>query len=175
MSIRPVAAFVVAPFLLLTSGVLDGIAEAQQSLERTRYSTLVDWTVTTYRSDAQAFLRCSAERHYDNGLALTVSRNTSGYVLGFTSSDWPYEDRSTHSVSVGVDSGASQAFAGRVRLLTSGPIVFVDLEADSPIIPAIAKGRMLQVESPETNLDFDLTGSAAAVSSLLSCHRDGAE
>ena len=60
-------------------------------------------------------------------------------------------------------------------MLPVGPTVFVDLEADSSVVPALSVGRMLFVDSPETSLEFDLTGSAAAVRSMVQCHRDAIE
>jgi len=164
-----------AQFTVLSAAVLLSMPGNAQPPERTPYSAPPNWTVTTYRAaDTQAFLRCSAERHYDGGLALTVAKNNMGtFVLGFTSSDWAYEDRSTHPVVIKIDSNEEISFSGRVRRLGSGPIVFVDLEPTSSVIPAISAGRVLQVSSAETSVEFQLTGSAAAVASLEQCHRDG--
>ena len=164
--------------LLTVFGVLtaflSSIASAQAP-ERTRYSDLPDWTVTTYRTaETEAFLRCSAERDYEGNLTLTVAKNSAGkYVLGFTSSAWPYEDRSTHSVSVRIDTNEEISMPGRVRLIPPGPIVFVDLEEGSSVIAAISAGAILNVSSGETALEFRLAGSEAALASLELCHRDG--
>jgi hypothetical protein len=148
-----------------------------QNVERIPYWAPQNWTVTTYRSeDSKEFLRCSAERHYDNGTALTVAKNNAGnIVLGFTSSNWTYEDRSTHDISIRIDSGEQMSFPGRVRVLPSGPIVFVDLEYTNPVVPTLSTGRMLNVSSPETTLEFELTGSASAVASVDQCHLEGTQ
>ena len=163
-----------AIFLAVAMFSFSGNAQAPA---RTPYSALPNWSVTTYRAgDTNAFLRCSAERHYDDGLTLTIAKNAAGkFVLGFTSPEWTYEDRSSHSVSVRIDSGEETSLQGRVRLLPSGPIVFVDIAADSTIVGSIAAGEVLHVNSDETSLSFELSGSAAAVSSTNECHRDGTD
>ena len=162
--------FVVMTAMLSASG-------AAQNFERTPYWAPENWTVTTYRAgDSREFLRCSAERHYGDGLALTIAKASAGnIVLGFTSPRWPYEDRSIHDIELRIDTGERMSFSGRVRVLPSGPIVFVDLEPTSHVIPAISTGRQLNVSSPEIALAIDLTGSAAAVASVDQCHRDGSE
>lgn len=167
----------IAPCVFLLAVVLLSTPSSAQDIERTPYWAPANWTVTTYRSaESKAFLRCSAERHYDNGLALTVAKNNAGnIVLGFTSSNWTYDDRSTHDVSIQIDSGEQMSFPGRARVLPSGPIVFVDLEHTNPIVAVISSGRSLHVSSPETTLEFELTGSAAAVASMDQCHLDGSQ
>ncbi len=161
--------------VLVFAAVLLSASSNAQGIQRTPYWAPADWTVTTYRAaESNEFLRCSAERHYDDGLALTVAKNSAGnIVLGFTSPKWTYEDRSTHDVVVRIDSGVQMSFPGRARVLPSGPIVFVDLEPTGTIVPFISTGRSLRVSSGETALEFDLTGSAAAVASVDQCHRDG--
>ncbi len=168
---RQIELLIVFGFLTI---FLSSLASAQAP-DRTRYSDLPDWTVTTYRAaDTGAFLRCSAERHYEGNLTLTVAKNSAGkYVLGFTSSAWPYEDRSTHSVSVQIDTNEETSMPGRVRLIPPGPIVFVDLEDDRSFVVAISDGAVLQVSSGDTVLKFSLTGSAAALATLEFCHQDG--
>jgi len=177
MSIKTPNNILLARFVIVTVAALLCIPANAQAPERTPYSAPPDWTVTTYRAaDTKVFLRCSAERHYDDGLTLTIAKTNAGkFVLGFTSSDWTYEDRSTQPVSIQIDSGEETSLSGRVRLLPSGPIVFVDIEADSTVISAISAGNVLFVNSGETSLDFDLSGSAVAVSSTEQCHRDGSD
>ena len=66
------------------------IAHAQMPFERIPYSEMGGWTVTEYKdNNSKAFLRCSLERHYGNDHNLTVARNLTGFVLGFTSKEWP--------------------------------------------------------------------------------------
>ena len=177
MSIQRSIQYYCAQFAIILIPALLSVPSNAQAPERTPYSAPLDWTVTTYRAaGTKAFLRCSAERHYDNGLALTVAKNNTGmFVLGFTSSEWAYEDGSTHVISIRIDSGDEMALPGRVRLLPSGPIVFVDLEPTSSVVPAISAGMVLHVSSTETALEFGLAGSAAAISSVDQCHRDGSE
>jgi hypothetical protein len=172
-SIRPY----LAHFAIVASFTLLGVAGNAQAPQRSPYSAPAGWTVSTYRApETMAFLRCSAERHYDDGLTLTVAKNNAGnLVLGFTSAAWTYEDRSTHAVSVRIDSANATSLPGRVRLLPVGPIVFVDLAPGSAIIPALSSGMTLYVRSAETALEFGLTGSAAAIASMQQCHRDGTE
>ena len=172
---RPTSLFLVQAAIVTLAAILSMPGNAQAPA-RTPYSTPPGWSVSTYRSAASgAFLRCSAERHYDHGLTLTVAINSAGkFVLGFTSAEWAYEDRSTHPVSIRVDSGEEMSVPGRVRVLpVFGPIVFVDLEMDSAIVPALSAGNVLYVNSAETSLEFDLSGSAAAISDAARCHRDG--
>jgi hypothetical protein len=161
--------------LVLIIAILSFPSNAQAPA-RTPYAAPGDWTVTTYRAgDTGAFLRCSAERHYE-AQALTVAKNAAGkFVLGFTSKEWTFEDRSTHPISVRVDSGAEVMLSGRVRLLPSGPIVFVDIEMDSAVIAEISAGNSLQVSSEETSLAMDLAGSAAAIASTNQCHVDASD
>jgi hypothetical protein len=133
--------------------------------------------VTTYRAgDSGEFLRCSAERHFDDGQTLTIAINGTGnLVLGFTSDKWIYEDRSTHPVSVRVDSGEETPLSGRVRILPVGPIVFVDLDPDSTVIAELSAGDTLYVSSSETNMVMDLTGSAAAIAGTNQCYADATD
>jgi hypothetical protein len=160
--------------VLASVAIMYGSPGSAQAPDRVRYAELPDWTVTTYRAaESKALLRCSAERHYDNGLTLTVAKNAAGkYVLGFTSSEWPYEDRSTHPVSMRIDSGDETLLPGRARLLPTGPIVFVDVQNHRIVIPAISAGNRLHVSSGKIDLEFGLAGSAAALVSLDLCHRD---
>jgi hypothetical protein len=161
--------------LVLIIAILSFPSNAQAPA-RTPYAAPGDWTVTTYRAgDTGAFLRCSAERHYE-AQALTVAKNAAGkFVLGFTSNEWTFEDRSTHPISVRIDSGEEVMLSGRVRLLPSGPIVFVDIEMDSAVIAEISAGSSLQVISGETSLVMDLAGSAAAIASTNQCHVDASD
>jgi hypothetical protein len=147
-----------------------------QAPARTPYSTPGNWTVTIYRAgDTGAFLRCSAERHYADQ-ALTIAKNAAGkFVLGFTSKEWAFEDRSTHPISVRVDSLEEVTLSGRVRILPSGPIVFVDIDMDSTIIAEISAGNALYVSSGETALVMDLAGSAAAIAGTNQCHQDASD
>ena len=158
-------------FISVTMLSIPGHAQAPA---RTPYSAPGNWTVTTYRAgDTGVFLRCSAERHYEDGQTLTIAINGAGnFVLGFTSDKWTYADRSTHPVSIRVDSSGEVPLSGRVRILPVGPIVFVDLEMDSSVITEISAGRILQVTSADTVLNFNLAGSAAAISSANQCHLD---
>ena len=171
---QPISLFLAQSAIFLVTAML-AVPSNAQAPARTPYSAPPGWSVTTYRAaETQAFLRCSAERHYNDGMTLTIAKtNTGKFVLGFTSPAWTYEDRSTHVVSIRVDSGEEMSLPGRVRLLPSGPIVFVDMEADSSVIPAISAGKVLYVNSAETALEFALTGSAVAVSNTAQCHRDG--
>ncbi len=174
---RPTS-LILAPAAIVAVAAILSLSSNAQAPERTPYSTPPGWSVSTYRSAASgAFLRCSAERHYDHGLTLTVAINSAGkFVLGFTSAEWTYEDRSTHPVSIRVDSSEEMSVPGRVRVLpVFGPIVFVDLDMDmdSAIVPALSAGSVLYVNSAETSLEFDLSGSAAAISDAARCHRDG--
>jgi len=173
---RPIHLFLAQCALSLVA-VVFSIQGNAQAPARTPYSAPGNWTVTTYRAgDSGAFLRCSAERHYGGGFALTIARNAAGkFVLGFTSDDWTYEDRSTHPVSVRIDSGEETLLPGRVRLLPSGPIVFVDIETDSSVITEISAGNILHVHSAETALEFELAGSAAAVESTNRCYQDASD
>lgn len=176
MMINRQAKMLVVQLALALIIVIHSSPGSAQAPDRTPYADLPDWTVTTYRAaETKAFQRCSAERHYEDGLTLTIAKNAAGkYVLGFTSSAWPYEDRSTHSISIKIDSGEELSMPGRVRLLPVGPIVFLDLDDNSSVISSLSAGANLHVRSDLTVLKFDLTGSAAAVSNLESCHRDGA-
>ena len=146
-----------------------------QSFERIPYSAPPDWTVTTYRSsDSGAFLRCSAERHYDDGNTLTVAKNAAGkFVLGFTSDAWEFEDRATPGVNLQVDAGQSYSMPGRVRLLPSGPMLFVDIDPATTIIDELSKGGRVHVSSGGNSLTLNLRGSAAAMASANQCQRDG--
>ena len=166
-----------ARLAILTITVLLAAPGNTQAPERTPYSAPAGWTVTTYRAaNSRAFLRCSAERHYDDGSALTIAKNNAAnIVLGFTSTEWPFEDGSTQTVLLRIDSGEERRLPGRVRILPSGPIVFVDLVSTSAMVPAIRKGTTLQVSSGGTTLTFGLTGSAAAIASVDRCHRDGSQ
>lgn len=169
---RPVRLFLAQSMIVLSVTMLS-IPGYAQAPARTPYSAPGNWTVTTYRAgDTGAFLRCSAERHYE-AQTLTVAKNAAGmFVLGFTSNEWTFEDRSTHSVSIRVDSGDAASMPGRVRILPVGPIVFVDLEMDSSVITKISAGSILQVTSADTVLNFNLAGSAAAILSTNQCHLD---
>jgi len=162
--------------LIVLSAAMLSISSNAQAPARTPYSAPGDWTVTTYRAgDTGAFLRCSAERHYE-AQALTVAKNAAGkFVLGFTSNEWTFEDRSIHPISVRVDSGDEVALSGRVRILPSGPIVFVDIEEDSGVIASLSAGNALHVSSGETSLVMNLAGSAAAIASTNQCHIDASE
>lgn len=146
-----------------------------QSFERIPYSAPPHWTVTTYRSsDSGAFLRCSAERHYDDGNTLTVARNAEGkFVLGFTSAAWSFEDSVMPEVSMQVDTYQPVSMTGRARVLPSGPILFVDIDPSTTIIDELSKGSRVIVSSGETSLTLDLLGSAAAIASTDQCQRDG--
>ena len=168
--------FFLTQFVIVLSATMLSISSNAQAPARTPYSTPGDWSVTTYRAgDTGAFLRCSAERHYAEQ-ALTVAKNAAGkFVPGFTSEEWTFEDRSTHPISVRVDSGEEGTLSGRVRLLPSGPIVFVDIDMGSSIIAEISAGHSLHISSGETALVMDLAGSAAAVASTNQCHQDASD
>ena len=159
----------------LVAAAIINVPANSQAPARTPYSASGEWTVTTYRAgDTGAFLRCSAERHYA-AQTLTIAKNAAGmFVLGFTSDEWTFEDRSTHQVSIRVDSGDAVSMPGRVRILSVGPIVFVDLELESTVVAEIVAGNALYVSSAETALAMDLTGSAVAIASTNQCHRDAA-
>jgi len=163
-------------FLIVLSTAMLSISSNAQAPARTPYSAPGDWTVTTYRAgDTGAFLRCSAERHYE-AQALTVAKNAAGkFVLGFTSNEWTFEDRSTHPITVRVDSGDEVALSGRVRILPSGPIVFVDIEEGSGVIAKLSAGYSLHINAGEVSLTMDLAGSAAAIASTNQCHIDATE
>jgi hypothetical protein len=158
--------------ILAIAMATDAIA---QSFERIPYSAPTDWTVTTYKSrDTGAFLRCSAERHYDNGETLTIAKNAAGmFVLGFTSDKWEFEDRATTEVEIQVDTGQAISLAGRGRLLPSGPMLFVDADPTTSIIDDLSKGNRLAVGSGETSLTLNLVGSSAAIAGVNQCHLDG--
>ena len=165
-----------AQFALVFVAVLLSSSGNAQAPARTPYAAPGDWTVTTYRAgDSGAFLRCSAERHYE-AQALTVARNAAGkFVLGFTSNEWTFEDRSTHPISIRVDSGEEVTLSGRVRLLPSGPIVFVDVDMGSSVIAEISAGNTLHISSAETSLTMDLAGSRTAIASTNQCHVDASD
>jgi hypothetical protein len=151
-------------------------AAIAQSFERIPYSAPPDWTVTTYRSkETGAFLRCSAERHYDDGNALTVARTAEGKsVLGFTSSAWAFDDRETTEVRLQVDANMPMSTTGRGRLLPSGPMLFVDVDPASGVMAELSNGSLLLVTSGETTLRLSLRGSAAAIAGVNQCRIDGA-
>lgn len=161
--------------LLAVTAMAISAAAWPQGFERTPFAAPDDWTVTTYRAaDTKSFLRCSAERHYDDGPALTVARTADGkYVLGVTSALWQFEDRSTHEFEVTVDAGDANMVTGRVRLLPSGPMIFVDVDLGSSLIAEISAGNTLTVSSGEVSIDMNLKGSAAALSSLEACQVAG--
>jgi len=146
-----------------------------QSFERIPYSAPQDWTVTTYRSiDSGAFLRCSAERHYENGETLTVARNAAGkFVLGFTSGSWTFEDQDATEVSVQVDDNEALSTSGRGRRLPTGPMLFVDVDPESTVIDELSAGNQLRVTSGNTTLTMSLRGAAAAVAGVIQCQSDG--
>lgn len=165
-----------ACFLVILAAVVSALSYAQAPV-RTSYSAPGDWTVTTYRAgDTGAFLRCSAERHYEDGQTLTIAINSAGkYVLGFTSDKWTYEDRSTHPVSIRVDSNREQTMPGRVRILPVGPMVFLDLDTNSTVIAQMSAGNSLHVNSADTSFSMSLAGSAATVASARQCYLDASE
>ena len=145
-----------------------------QNIDRVLFKETPGWTITTYRAkDSKEFLRCSAERHYDNGTALTIARTVPRYTLAFTSTSWPFEDKSMHLVSAHVDASEILSVEGRVRLLNSGPIIFMSVESGDAIIPKLSKGKMLHVHAEQTSVDFDLTGSADVMMGLDECWRAG--
>jgi hypothetical protein len=148
-----------------------------QSFERIPYSAPADWTVTTYRSkDSGAFLRCSAERHYEDGTTLTVARNAEGnFVLGFTSGSWTFEDQETTGVRVQVDANEVLSTTGRGRRLPTGPMLFVDVDAGTTAIDELSKGNQLRVTTGGTTLTMSLHGSAAAIASVIQCQSDGTD
>jgi len=173
---KPNRVFIAQCVFVLMAAMLSFLSHAQAPA-RTPYSAPGDWTVTTYRAgDTGAFLRCSAERHYDDGQTLTIAINGAGkFVLGFTSDQWTYEDRSTHPVSIRVDSGDEASMPGRIRILPVGPIVFVDIDSNSSIIAEISAGNVLHVSSAETSLEMNLAGSAAAIADTNQCHANAAD
>jgi hypothetical protein len=145
-----------------------------QNFERTPFTEVSGWTITTYRAkDTGEFLRCSAEMHYANKTALTIARTASSYTLAYTSTEWPFEDNSMPMVSAHVDAYDILSVQGRVRLLNSGPIVFMSVEPGSAILAGIAKGRVLHVHADKTSIDFDLTGSSKATSAVEECWQAG--
>ena len=163
---------IAAQLLLLTAVIVQSNAADAQNINRTIFKEWPGWTITTYRTaDTQAFLRCSAEKHYANGTALTIARTAPRYVLGFTSAAWPYEDRTTPPISVHIDSGEQVSATGRVRLLGSGPMLFMDLELGNPVISAIPDGKILHVHSEQTSIDFDLIGSKPVIAGLEECRK----
>lgn len=164
---------VITPIAVFAIGMShDAIA---QSFERIPYSAPPDWTVTTYRSkNSGAFLRCSAERHYDNGDTLTVASNAEGgFVLGVTSDAWEFEDRATPVVSIQVDANQPRSTTGRGRVFPFGPMLFIDVDPAANIIDELSKGSRAVVSSGETSLTLNLHGSAAAIASTRQCQRDG--
>jgi hypothetical protein len=177
MPLKHLVSFLSNQFSVLLITISLCVPSYAQAPERTPYSAPDNWTVTTYRaSGTKAFLRCSAERHYGDGLTLTIAKNVAGkFVLGFTSSDWKYEDRSTPTVSIQIDAGESVSLPGRVRLLPTGPIVFVDIEENSSIVTSMSLGSALHVRTAETSLEFSLAGAEAAVSGVNQCQSDGTE
>jgi len=149
------------------------IAFAQAPFERIAYSKKGDWTVTEYKDNtSKAFLRCSLERHYGNDHNLTVARNLKGFVLGFTSKEWPYTE-GTHSITFKIDQQADITTQVRVRMLPGGNVMgFVDFKADTEIITALMDHDNLNVRSGKMTLDFALNGSMAAINSVKQCYSE---
>ncbi|MBT6033895.1 MAG: hypothetical protein HOH19_15085 [Kordiimonadaceae bacterium] len=146
---------------------------AQAPFERIPYSKMGDWTVTEYKdNNTKAFLRCSLERHYGNDHNLTIARNLKGFVLGFTSKEWPYTE-GIHPITLKIDHQADIHSQVRVRTLPGGNVMgFVDFEADAEIIKALMNNDILNVRSGEMNLDFALNGSMPAINSVKQCYSE---
>ena len=149
-----------------------GLPTAQR-FERTPYDTLPGWDINVYRAgDTQAFLRCSAEKRYGAQSALTVARSRAGYVLGFTSTRWPFDDGSSHESTLQVDDGELVLATMRARLLPSGPIGFVDVEPGHPLLSQLTRGRSLAVQAVEVAIAFDLDGADGAVAAIDRCFQE---
>ncbi len=145
------------------------LADAQP-FERSPFESVSGWQINVYRATGtQAFLRCSAERRYAEQFALTIARNRTGFVLGFTSSRWAFDDGSSHPAVLRVDDGEAIQAAMRIRLLPSGPIGFCDVEPESAVLSQVVDGRGLVVQAGDVEIELDLEGAADAVDSVVRC------
>ena len=154
--------------------LLTGHGALAQSFDRTPYTKFDGWLINTYRAaDSGEFLRCSAERHLEDAPTLTIARTAaSKFVLGVTSAEWTFDDRSTPATTLQVDENTSTSLAGRVRILPNGPMLFIDVEAGSSLMDELAAGNTLTVSAGETQLQIPLAGSAAAIATTIQCHQD---
>jgi hypothetical protein len=88
---------------------------------------------------------------------------------------WAFEDRSAHDFEVTVDAGDTLTLPGRVRVLPSGPMIFIDVEEGSNLIAKLSSGNTLAVRSGDVVIDMNLAGSAAALASLDACQKAGVQ
>ncbi len=159
--------FIGAAFLLFVP------TTAQIPFERILYSKIAGWTVTEYKdSQTEDFLRCSLECYYGDDHNLTIARNLKGYVLGFTSKEWPYKEGS-HPIRLQIDNMAPTNDKVRIRVLPGGNVMgFVDLDEKTEIIGRLSDSSNLNVRASEMSLNFALDGSKPAIESVKKCYED---
>jgi predicted methyltransferase len=144
---------------------------------RTDYFTANGWTLMKYNSgDTNEFLRCSAERIYEDNSSLTIARRAGVgdlYTLVFISAKWPYAGGSKPTVSLHIDSGQQFSYQGSMIPGTKTPMFLMRLDDDSrAVLPALAAGRTLHVRSGSTEIDYDLGGSRSLIDQVKKCHAE---
>jgi hypothetical protein len=164
---------------VVATGVAIALAGAvgadAQPFARTEYEAFPGWVINIYRSgETQAFLRCSAEERYGEQSALTIARSQAGYVVGFTSSRWTFEDGARHPATLRVDAGDPVTTSMRGRLLPSGPRGFTDFQPGDSVLTELPAGRRLAVRAVDVTLEYALEGVERAMASVERCFAEHA-
>jgi hypothetical protein len=126
-----------------------------------------DWSVSMAKGEKDAFAYCLMRGSYSNGLQLAVALSPKKEVnIGVNVPDAGFKDGEHHPMAIAVDDLIRKEGPG---FAPQPDLIMVPVGADSKVLTALRRGKVLSVEGPEDVAHFSLKGTSKALASLQDC------